>query len=142
MSRQRDESIMIGDNIEVIIVDVRGDKVRLGITFPKHIPVHRREIYDAIQREKEREKAKKSEKKTVEDKAETKAGEELLFCCNGVYGSNITEQNAYLRVSQSGEKKLDCESLHKEGYCCFGATAYQPLTALKKCLLGIEKFLG
>lgn len=43
---------MIGDNVEIIIVDVRGDKVRLGITAPKEIPVHRREIYDAIQREK------------------------------------------------------------------------------------------
>lgn len=52
LSRQRDESIMIGDDVEIIIVDVRGDKVRLGITAPKEIPVHRREIYDAIQREK------------------------------------------------------------------------------------------
>lgn len=52
LSRQKDESIMIGDDVEIIIVDVRGDKVRLGITAPKHIPVHRREIYDAIQREK------------------------------------------------------------------------------------------
>ena len=52
LSRQRDESIMIGDDVEIIIVDVRGDKVRLGITAPKSMPVHRREIYDAIQREK------------------------------------------------------------------------------------------
>ena len=52
LSRQRDESIMIGDDVEITIVDVRGDKVRLGITAPKEIPVHRREIYDAIQREK------------------------------------------------------------------------------------------
>jgi carbon storage regulator len=43
---------MIGDDVEITIVDVRGDKVRLGITAPKNIPVHRREIYDAIQREK------------------------------------------------------------------------------------------
>jgi carbon storage regulator len=43
---------MIGDDVEITIVDVRGDKVRLGITAPKSIPVHRREIYDAIQREK------------------------------------------------------------------------------------------
>ncbi len=52
LSRQRDESIMIGDDVEITIVDVRGDKVRLGINAPKHIPVHRREIYDAIQKEK------------------------------------------------------------------------------------------
>ena len=56
LSRQRDESIMIGDDVEIIIVDVRGDKVRLGITAPKCIPVHRREIYDAIQREKAEKK--------------------------------------------------------------------------------------
>ena len=65
LSRQRDESIMIGDDVEIIIVDVRGDKVRLGITAPKNIPVHRREIYDAIQREKREAKdaQKQQEKK-------------------------------------------------------------------------------
>jgi carbon storage regulator len=64
LSRQRDESIMIGDDVEIIIVDVRGDKVRLGITAPKNIPVHRREIYDAIQREKagQKEPEKQPEK--------------------------------------------------------------------------------
>jgi len=61
LSRQRDESIMIGDDVEIIIVDVRGDKVRLGITAPKSIPVHRREIYDAIQREKEQTKKQQTE---------------------------------------------------------------------------------
>ena len=51
LSRQKEESIMIGDNIEITIVDVRGDKVRLGINAPKEISVHRREIFDAIQKE-------------------------------------------------------------------------------------------
>ncbi len=64
LSRQRDESIMIGDNVEITIVDVRGDKVRLGITAPKSIPVHRREIYDAIQREKAAAAEKDSDAKT------------------------------------------------------------------------------
>jgi carbon storage regulator len=54
LSRQRDESIMIGDNIVVTIVDIRGDKVRLGINAPTEIPVHRQEIYEAIQRENQR----------------------------------------------------------------------------------------
>ena len=58
LSRQKDESIMIGDDVEVTIVDVRKDKVRLGLTAPKEIPVHRREVYNAIQREK-REKQEK-----------------------------------------------------------------------------------
>jgi carbon storage regulator len=54
LSRQRDESIIIGDNVVVTIVDVRGDKVRLGIEAPREISVHRREVYDAIQRENRR----------------------------------------------------------------------------------------
>ena len=45
LSRQRDESIMIGDNIVVTIVDIRGDKVRPGTTRPTEIPVHRQEVY-------------------------------------------------------------------------------------------------
>ncbi len=51
LSRQRDESIVIGDDVVVTIVDIRGDKVRLGIDAPREIPVHRQEVYDAIQRE-------------------------------------------------------------------------------------------
>jgi carbon storage regulator len=51
LSRQRDESIIIGDNVVITVVDVRGDKVKLGIDAPKEIPVHRREVYEAIQRE-------------------------------------------------------------------------------------------
>lgn len=53
LSRQRDESIVIGDNVVVTIVDVRGDKVKLGIEAPQEIPVHRQEVYDAIRRENE-----------------------------------------------------------------------------------------
>jgi len=67
LSRQKDESIIIGDDVEIIIVDVRGDKVRLGITAPKEVSVHRREVYDAIQREKN---AKDSGEDT-ENQAET-----------------------------------------------------------------------
>ncbi len=51
LSRQRDETIMIGDEVEITVVDIRGDKVRLGITAPRHIQVHRKEVYDAIKRE-------------------------------------------------------------------------------------------
>jgi carbon storage regulator len=51
LSRQRDESIMIGDKIAITIVDIRGDKVRLGIEAPGEIPVHRQEVYEAIRRE-------------------------------------------------------------------------------------------
>jgi len=51
LSRQRDETIMIGDNVEITVVDIRGDKVRLGITAPREIQVHRKEVYEAIKRE-------------------------------------------------------------------------------------------
>ncbi len=51
LSRYKDESIMIGEEIEVTVVDVRGNKVRLGITAPRSIPVHRKEVYEAIHRQ-------------------------------------------------------------------------------------------
>ena len=51
LSRQKDQSIVIGDDIEITVVDIRGDKVRLGIAAPAEIPVHRKEVYEAIQRE-------------------------------------------------------------------------------------------
>jgi len=53
LSRQRDEAIMIGDEVEITVVDIRGDKVRLGITAPRTIQVHRKEVYEAIRRENE-----------------------------------------------------------------------------------------
>ena len=51
LSRQRDEQIVIGDDIVITVVEILGDKVRLGINAPTAIPVHRREVYEAIQRE-------------------------------------------------------------------------------------------
>ena len=60
LSRQKEESIIIGDDIEITIVDVRGDKVRLGINAPREISVHRKEIYEAIQREKAQQRAAES----------------------------------------------------------------------------------
>lgn len=51
LSRHRDESIQIGDDIIVTIVDIRGDKVRIGVEAPANVPVHRREVYEAIVRQ-------------------------------------------------------------------------------------------
>jgi carbon storage regulator len=51
LSRKKNESIQIGDDIRVIVVEIRGDKVRLGIEYPREIPVHRSEIYEAIRQE-------------------------------------------------------------------------------------------
>lgn len=52
LSRKKDESIIINDNIVITVVEIRGDKVRLGIKAPREIPVHRSEIYAVIQAEK------------------------------------------------------------------------------------------
>ena len=52
LTRATDQSIMIGDDIEIVVVAVQGGKVRLGINAPRHVPVHRREIYEIILREK------------------------------------------------------------------------------------------
>lgn len=53
LSRYKDQSIYIGDDIVVTIVDVRGDRIRLGVEAPANVPVHRQEIYEQIQHEKE-----------------------------------------------------------------------------------------
>jgi carbon storage regulator len=52
LSRHKNESIVINNDITITVVDIRGDKVRLGVEAPREVPVHRREVYDAIQREK------------------------------------------------------------------------------------------
>ena len=54
LSRHRDESIMIGDDVVITIVDIRGDKVRLGIEAPQNVPVHRQDVYEAIKRENQK----------------------------------------------------------------------------------------
>ena len=52
LSRKKDEKIVIGDNITLMVIEIRGDKVRLGIDAPKEVSVHREEVYNAIQRER------------------------------------------------------------------------------------------
>ena len=54
LSRKRDERIVIGDNVVITIIDIRGDKCRIGIEAPEQVPVHRQEVYDAIKRENAR----------------------------------------------------------------------------------------
>ncbi|MGQ9841922.1 MAG: carbon storage regulator CsrA [Spirochaetota bacterium] len=51
LARKINESIMIGDDIEIVIIDIKGDQVKLGIKAPKSVAVHRKEIYDEIQKE-------------------------------------------------------------------------------------------
>lgn len=52
LSRKKNESIVINDDITIVVVEIRVDKVRLGVEAPKEVPVHRREVFDAIQRNK------------------------------------------------------------------------------------------
>ena len=61
ISRKRDESIMIGDDIVITVIDIRGDKVRLGVECPREMPFHRREVWEAIQRENARTRANTGE---------------------------------------------------------------------------------
>ncbi|MFN7732340.1 MAG: carbon storage regulator CsrA [Pirellula sp.] len=53
LSRKKNESIVINNEITIVVVEIRGDKVRLGVEAPREVPVHRREVYDAIQRSSE-----------------------------------------------------------------------------------------
>ena len=50
LSRKKNESIVINNDITIVVVEIRGDKVRLGVEAPKEVPVHRQEVYDAIRR--------------------------------------------------------------------------------------------
>jgi len=76
LSRHRDESIIIGDNIIITVVDIRGDKVRLGIQAPLDIPVHRQEVYEAIKREEARRKQAQAQQEQQQREAEEQKGQE------------------------------------------------------------------
>jgi len=62
LSRKKNESIIINDDITIVVVEIRGDKVRLGVEAPKEVPVHRREVWDRIQRDKAEKAAGAGEK--------------------------------------------------------------------------------
>ena len=84
LSRKKNESIVINDDITIVVVEIRGDKVRLGVEAPKEVPVHRREVFEAIRRNEVATGDKAAEKQnpavtdetsaasqdTVEDKGE------------------------------------------------------------------------
>ena len=76
LSRKKNESIVINNDITIVVVEIRGDKVRLGIDAPREIPVHRREVYDAIQR-KEPFPKDKDVAKAAEEAITDKQGEQV-----------------------------------------------------------------
>mgnify|MGYP001169171515 CR=1 FL=1 len=71
LSRKKNESIVINNDITIVVVDIRGDKVRLGVEAPKEVPVHRREVFDLIKQNEAKEAAAQdgatSEVETTED---------------------------------------------------------------------------
>ncbi len=72
LSRKKNESIVINNEITVVVVEIRGDKVRLGVEAPKEVPVHRREVYEAIHRASA--EAAANEEKPTDHPAEPEAG--------------------------------------------------------------------
>jgi carbon storage regulator len=71
LSRKKNESIVINDDITIVVVEIRGDKVRLGVEAPKAVPVHRREVFDAIHRNEAASDDKSANKSdVVEGKAD------------------------------------------------------------------------
>ena len=73
LSRKKNESIVINDDITIVVVEIRGDKVRLGVEAPKEVPVHRREVYDAIKRSegnRSENEAKSDENRTASSGSE------------------------------------------------------------------------
>lgn len=78
LSRQRDETIMIGDEVELTVVDIRGDKVRIGIKAPSHVAVHRKEVYDAIRNENQQAAAFRGELNAVRPRGRIPAAQSPL----------------------------------------------------------------
>ncbi len=70
LSRKKNESIVINDDITIVVVEIRGDKVRLGVEAPKEVPVHRREVYDAIKRSEQSNSASSDENRAASSGSE------------------------------------------------------------------------
>lgn len=77
LSRKINESIMVGNDIEIVIIDIRHDKVRIGITAPRALPVHRLEVFDAINR------GERKPMPSVNDQLRQIAAEEIIVNANG-----------------------------------------------------------
>ena len=69
LSRKKNESIVINNEITIVVVEIRGDKVRLGVEAPREVPVHRREVFDAIQRNLEAQASEQLENTEHKDES-------------------------------------------------------------------------
>ena len=74
LSRKKDESIVINNDIKIVVVEIRGDKVRLGVEAPKEVPVHRQEVFDAIARGESLAESVDAEAGTVSTADDSTAG--------------------------------------------------------------------
>lgn len=66
LSRKKDEKIIIGDKITIMVIEIRGDKVRLGIDAPKEVTVHRQEVYEAIKREQDQDSNVSADRQNID----------------------------------------------------------------------------
>ena len=85
LSRKKNESIVINNDITIVVVDIRGDKVRLGVEAPKEVPVHRREVFDLI---------KLNEAKALEEATRAEATSEEATSEEATSETESTEENS------------------------------------------------
>ena len=137
LSRTRGQSVMIGDEIDVTVIDMRGDKVRLGINAPRNVAVHRREVYDAIRSQNTASAQMKAEdvpglsprpaQGTVAEAAPRKPESSPLFTswkdpASGVESFILTE-----RVAPAQESfESPASSLSADGRCLWFYCAFSP----------------
>lgn len=143
LKRRKEESIMIGDEIEITLLDIKrdeiqGDAARFGITAPRYVPVHRREIYDAIKREKE-QKVQGDDQIHLEGESSSnkqiKTSIVAYFNCCGAYGGTTAVQGALKRIS-SIVAEVYCDKKDSSGYCSIDHTG-----SLKSCPFGLERLV-
>ena len=97
LSRKKNESIIINNDITIVVVEIRGDKVRLGVEAPKEVPVHRREVYDAIKR--------------GEQEADPKTAAKLLLAISLRIAARMRETadkvKLYAQLTQAMQQEID-----------------------------------
>lgn len=123
LSRKRNESVIINGNIIVTVVDIRSDKVRIGIEAPAEVPVHRLEVQEAIDREaraKEIQERKQREREGGErgiDRAAGSLGDKLGHYVDGpIVGIGVDDQGGPLLVVYGSRKVLKDAPTHWEGF--------------------------
>ena len=106
LSRRRDESIIIGDNIVITIVEIRGDKVRLGIDAPRNVTVHRQEVYEAIQVERKEVEGESQLEQEANNSHQPSGGTpDSVTEYHNIFSQSPNLSNHYLGFELSGSYK-------------------------------------